>query len=125
MRTILLATLLSLSTVVALADSNVAGDWKSNEGSGVTIDMRVTPDGRWTSETLQGKNVVRRMSGSYTQTPPPSGNGTGEMVFTPTSTQGGSQDATVEKDSYRLSRNGRELRLTSGGDTMVFEKQSR
>lgn len=124
MRALIMAALFSLSTTLAFADASVAGHWKTNAGSGVTIDMRVMPDGKWNSETRQGNNAVRRMSGSYTQTPP-SGNGPGEMVFTPTSASTSSQNAMTERDSYTLSQNGQELRLTSGNDTMVFEKQSR
>jgi hypothetical protein len=124
MRPFILAAALSLATTVAaFADASVAGHWKADLGNDVTIDMHVTPNGKWNSETYQGTDLRRRMAGTYTQKPP-SGNGTGQMVFTPTSASASSRKAMTERDSYTLSENGQELRLTSGGDTMVFEKQS-
>lgn len=124
MRALIAAALLSMTlTVSAFADQSVAGHWKSAVGSGVTIDMQITPDGKWSSETAQGNKLVRRMEGTYTQTPP-SGNHAGKMVFVPTSASASNEAAETETDRYRLSENGQVLRLTSGGDTMVFRKQA-
>ncbi len=123
MRGFIVAALLSLATTAAFADASVAGHWKANAGGNVTIDMQVMPDGKWNSETRQGNEMVRRMTGTYTQRPP-SGNGTGEMVFTPTSASASKKQVATERDSYTISQDGQELRLTSGGDTMVFQKQA-
>ena len=114
---------LLLSSGVAFADASVAGDWHANVGSGVTINMNVTQDGNWSSETSQNNRVVRRMKGTYQQTP--TDHNAGTIVFTPTEAsvqQGG--DAQPETDQYRLAQNGNQLRLTSGGDTMVFQKRA-
>lgn len=122
MRALITATLLSMAlTVAAFADESVAGHWKSSVGSGVTIDMQITPDGKWSSETSQGNKMVRRMEGTYTQTPP-SGNHSGKMVFSPTSASASNEAVETETDRYTLSKNGQVMRLTSGGDTMVFQK---
>jgi hypothetical protein len=122
-RALFIAALIALAASrPAFADASIAGHWKSDVGDNVTIDMQVTPDGYWTSETVQGQEVVRKMSGTYKQTH--SDKQTGELVFVPTSASAGSQNVETETDSYALSENGQELRLTSGGDTMVFEKKS-
>lgn len=115
----LTAALVSLAATSAFADATVAGHWKADMGHGVTVDMNVTPDGRWSSDTWQHKRRVREMAGTYTQTPP-SNSRPGEMVFTPTTASAGSKD--VETDTYTLSDNGQDLGLTSGGDTMEFRK---
>jgi hypothetical protein len=83
--------------------------------------MDVTPDGSWSSETLQHRKAVRQMKGTYTQTP--SNDHAGVMVFTPSETSSGK--ALTETDRYELTKSGNELRLTSSGDTMVFKKQSK
>lgn len=119
LRTILLASLLSVGLAgAALADASVAGDWRADLGGGVAINMNVTPDGHWSSETLQKDKVVRQMSGDYRQTR--SRDDAGTLVFKPTHSSSGK--AQVETDRYRLSDNGGTMRLTSGGDTMVFER---
>lgn len=124
MRALIMAALLSLATIAsAFADESVAGHWKAALGSGVSISMQIAPDGKWSSETWQNRKLVRRMGGSYTQTPA-SGSNPGELVFTPTSESASNEKAEVETDSYTLAKNGQELRLTSGGDTMVFRKQA-
>ncbi len=123
MRAFILAVLFSLATTAAFADASVAGHWKADAGDNVTIDMHVMPNGKWNSETRQGNQLVRRMAGTYTQKPP-SGNGAGELVFKPTSVSASNRKAMTERDSYTISDNGQELQLTSGGDTMSFEKQS-
>jgi hypothetical protein len=123
MRALFLAAAFSLATATAaLADDSVAGHWRADLGDNVTMDMNVTPDGKWNSETHQGNQTVRRMSGTYTQRQP-SGDKPGELVFRPTTASGGKRRAATERDSYTLANNGQELRLTSGGDTMVFQKQ--
>ena len=123
MRALILAAAFSLATAtVALADESVAGHWKADVGDNVTMDMTVTPNGKWSSETHQGNQTVRRMSGTYTQKQP-SGDKPGELVFKPTKAAGGNRRATTERDSYTIANDGQELRLTSGGDTMVFQKQ--
>lgn len=120
MRALFLAVAFGMATVgAANADTSVAGTWRANMESGVTINMDVTPDGTWSSETLQHRNTVRRMKGTYTQAP--SNDHAGVMVFTPSELTSGK--ALKETDRYQLSKTGNELRLTSGGDTMVFKKQ--
>src|SRR5689334_2934476 len=68
LRSILLAfSLLVAVCSVALADPIVAGDWRADLGQGVRIDMNVTPDGNWSSETIEGNRLVRKMRGTYQQ----------------------------------------------------------
>jgi len=123
MRALILAAAFSLATAtVALADESVAGHWKADVGDNVTMDMNITPTGKWDSQTHQGNQTVRRMTGTYTQKQP-SGDKPGELVFKPTRASGGNRRAAVERDSYTIGNDGQELRLTSGGDTMVFQKQ--
>lgn len=123
MRALYLAILLSAGIGgVALADANVAGDWQANLGGGVGIHMNITPDGNWSSETLQKGQVVRKMQGNYSQTAP--NNDAGTLVFTPTEVSKGSGKAQTETDRYRLSDNGGKLTLTADGDTMVFKKRT-
>jgi hypothetical protein len=122
LRFILLAlSLLVAGCGVALADSTVAGDWRADLGQGVRIDMNVTPNGDWSSETRQDNQLVRRMHGTYKQSQ--SEHQSGTLVFTPVETSAGTGSAQVETDQYQMADNGQELRLTSGGDTMVFKKQ--
>ena len=83
--------------------------------------MNVGPDGSWSSETQQHNKAVRQMQGTYTQKP--SNDHTGVMVFTPTQASQKSGKARKETDRYELGKDGNELKLTTGGDTMVFEKQ--
>jgi hypothetical protein len=88
----------------------------------VAINMTISPNGAWNSETLQHSKVVRKMKGTYTQTQ--ISNDIGTIVFTPTqvSVKNG-QPVQTETDQYELANNGRQLKLTSEGDTMVFEKR--
>jgi hypothetical protein len=106
---------------VALADATVAGDWHADLGQGVRIDMTVTPNGDWSSETRQNNRLVRKMSGTYQQSR--SGDQAGTLVFKPTETSAGSGSAQIETDRYELVDGRGELRLTADGDTMVFTKQ--
>jgi hypothetical protein len=110
-----------LMATAALADANVAGTWRAKLDGGVVIDMKVAPDGAWSSQTHQKNQVVRQMKGTYTQTP--EGPESGTLVFTPTqySAKGGKVE--VETDKYEIAENGKQLKLTSDGDTMVFEKR--
>jgi hypothetical protein len=106
----------------AYADESVSGQWHADLGRRVTIDMTVAPDGSWSSQTLQSKKVVRSMKGTYTQTP--SENGAGTMVFTPTQATVKTGTVKPETDRYEIATDGKTLKLTSDGDTMVFQKQN-
>lgn len=120
MRVLALSAILALATAgFAWADANVAGHWRADMGGNVGIEMHVGPDGQWDSRTTQGKQVVRQMSGTYTQTQSNANSGT--LVFKPTQASG-SGGVQTETDQYALAKNGQELRLTSEGDTMVFHK---
>jgi hypothetical protein len=122
MRIPVLATLFSIViSSAALADASVAGNWHAKLDGGVSIDMKVSPDGAWSSRTLQHNKVVREMKGTYTQTP--ADNGTGTIVFTPTQASVKSGPVQTETDQYELADNGRQLKLTSEGDTMDFQKR--
>ncbi len=83
--------------------------------------MNVSPDGAWSSETFQRNQVVRQMKGTYKQMP--SNNGTGTLIFTPTQSAVKSGTVEPETDQYETVANGKQLKLTSDGDTMVFEKR--
>lgn len=119
-----LACIALLIPSLAFADQSIAGKWRANLASHVTIEMNVSPDGNWDSQTLQNGSSIARMSGTYRQTRK-SGT-TGTLVFTPTQAQTTAQHGatTVERDVYSLSNHGQVMRLTSGGDTMVFHKQA-
>jgi hypothetical protein len=122
MRALIMAALFTVASgAAALADDSVAGNWHANLGSRITIDMTVTPDGNWSSETQQKSQVVRQMKGTYKQEP--AGPGTGTLVFTPTSSEVKTGTVETEVDKYQLASNGKQLKLTSKGDTMVFVKQ--
>ena len=84
--------------------------------------MNVNPDGSWSSETQQHSKPVRQMKGTYTQKQ--SNDHAGVMVFTPTQATAKSGKVQKETDRYELAKDGSELKLTTGGDTMVFQKQS-
>ena len=121
MRSLVVAAALTLGLCgAALADDSVAGTWHADMGNGVVINMNVSPDGSWSSETSQNNNVVRQMKGTYTQKK--SSDTAGVLVFTPTQAKAKSGKVTTETDKYEL--NGDQLKLTSGGDTMVFDKQA-
>ena len=122
MRFLLFAGLLAIPHL-ALADATVAGQWEADLGSNVKIAMNVSEDGNWSSQTVQGNDVVAKMSGTYRQAAKSKSSGT--LVFTPTSAQATAQHGapSVERDTYTVSHDGQVLRLTSGRDTMVFHKQ--
>jgi hypothetical protein len=104
-----------------MADASVAGNWHANLDGGVSIDMQVAPDGAWSSRTLQRNKVVRQMRGTYSQDK--SGGEAGTLVFTPGRYTSKNGPVQTETDTYELSDNGRQMKLTSEGDTMVFEKR--
>ncbi|HYZ21043.1 MAG TPA: hypothetical protein VE690_02695 [Rhodopila sp.] len=116
----LAAAFLAAAGGTALADESVAGNWHADMGDGVVINMNVTPDGSWSSETSQNKSVVRQMKGTYTQKK--TNDTSGVLVFKPTQAKAKSGKVVTETDQYELS--GDQLKLTSGGDTMVFDKQA-
>ncbi len=122
MRALFFAALFSMTIgAAAVADENVSGKWRANVGGGVIINMNVTADGEWSSETLQRNRVVRQMKGTYKQTP--SNEGSGTIVFTPTQSSVKSGEVEPENDQYEMANKGRQMKLTSDGDTMVFNKQ--
>ena len=122
MRKLLVAGLLVFPHL-AFADATVAGRWQADLGSNVKIAMDVSEDGNWSSQTMQGDQVVSTMSGTYRQTI--KSKTSGILVFTPTKAQTSAQHGapTVERDTYAVSSDGQVMKLTSGGDTMVFHKQ--
>jgi hypothetical protein len=117
-----LAALFTLgASTAALADASVAGNWHADLDSGVSIDMQVAPGGAWSSRTLQENKVVREMRGTYHQQH--AGNDAGTLVFVPKHYTGKTGKVETETDRYELGEDGKVLKLTSGGDTMVFEKR--
>jgi hypothetical protein len=123
-RTPVLAALFTLGvSTAALADASVAGNWHANLDSGVSIDMQVAPNGAWSSRTLQENQVVREMRGTYRQEH--AGNDAGTLVFVPKHYISKSGKVQTETDKYQLAEGGKVLKLTSDGDTMVFEKRER
>ena len=122
MRAIFCAALFSVAmSMAAFADESVSGTWHADLGSGVSINMNVKPDGGWSSQTYQRKQVVRQMQGTYKQEASNAGSGT--IIFTPTKYSVKSGTVETETDQYELAEDGKQLKLTSGGDTMVFEKK--
>jgi hypothetical protein len=124
MRAVMLACLFLLSPALAFADASVAGQWEADLGDNVKIAMDVLADGHWHSQTVKDNTVVATMSGTYRQskkTPK-----SGSLVFTPVNSKVSAQHGApkVEHDSYTLSDDRQVLRLTTGGDTMQFTKQS-
>ncbi len=123
MRSLLVAVLLvSATTGVAFADESVAGVWRADMGNGVVINMNVAPTGEWSSETSQHDSVLRQLKGTYTQKK--SNDHTGMLVFTPVEANAKSGRVKTESDHYQLNNSGDQLKLTSSGDTMVFNKQT-
>jgi hypothetical protein len=115
----------ALYPFLALADASVAGHWKADLGDNVRIEMNVSPDGRWSSETAKSDTPIAQMEGTYRQKvkSPTSG----DLTFIPMKAHVTSRHGTpkVEHDTYQLSDNGEALNLTSAGDTLEFHKQSR
>jgi hypothetical protein len=122
LRAVFLTALFSIAiSSASYADERVAGNWHADLGSGISINMTVKPDGGWSSETVQQKQIVRQMQGTYTQTS--SNAETGTLVFTPTQYKVKSGTVQTETDQYELAASGKQLKLTADGDTMVFEKR--
>ena len=123
MRAMILAGLLLAAPIVAHADDAVAGKWKASLGSDVEVNMDVSPDGKWSSETVQEGKTVAQMTGDYKQTAKTKTSGS--LVFTPEKSKVTSQHEapTVEYDTYTLTNNNQIMRLVASGDTMVFHKQ--
>lgn len=125
MRAFTLAALLSVATIgPALADATIAGNWRGDMGNHVVMNMTITDNGQWNSETRQGETLVSKMEGSYHQTP--RSQTRGRVVFVPTHAETSATHGAArrETDQYSVADNGQVLRLTSGGDTMVFHKTS-
>jgi hypothetical protein len=123
LRSFLIAALLvGGATCAAMADESVAGAWRADMGNGVVISMNVAPTGEWSSETSQHQSVLRQLKGTYTQKK--TNDHTGTLVFTPVDAPDQKGHAKVETDHYQLSSTSNQLKLTSGGDTMVFNKQA-
>ena len=121
MRPIICAGLLSVVvTGTAMANTDVAGEWRDELGHGFSIERNLTPDGHWSSEVRQQSQILHEIEGTYKQEV--SGKGQGTIVFTPTEAAGG-VIAKTETDHYRLTQNGRQLRLTSEGNAMVFTRR--
>lgn len=122
MRALFAAALLLIATgTTAFADESVSGKWRAVLDSNVTINMNVTADNAWSSEMRQKKEIVRQMKGTYKQTP--TDKSTGTIVFTPTQSKVKGGKVGVETDQYEIAENGKQLKLTSDGDTMVFNKR--
>lgn len=124
MRKLLLAAAIASIPTIALADESIAGQWRADLGHNVIIAMDVLADGYWTSETVQNKQVVAQLAGTYEQTKQHTDAGT--IVFTPkkakTTPEHG--DAATESDRYTLEKGGKVLRLVSNeNDVMEFRKQ--
>ncbi len=116
---VLMSTALS---AVALADESVSGSWHADEEGDVVINMNVTPNCGWSSETLQKGKVVRQMKGTYKQVA--TSDHTGTLVLTPTkSAIKTGKKAVVETDKYEVTEGGKQLKLTADGDTWVFDKR--
>ena len=124
MRTLLLAAAIASIPTIASADESIAGQWRADLGHNVIIAMDVLADGYWTSETVQNKQVVAQLAGTYEQKKQNTDAGT--IVFTPTKAKTTPEhgQAGTETDKYNLEQGGKVLRLVSNGtDVMEFRKQ--
>ena len=124
MRKLLLAAAIAAIPTMASADESIAGQWRADLGHNVIIAMDVLADGYWTSETVQNKQVVAQLAGTYDQKKQNADVGT--IVFTPTKAKTTSEhgQAAIETDNYTLEQGGKVLRLVSNGnDVMEFRKQ--
>lgn len=124
MRKLLLAAAIAFVPTIASADESIAGQWRADLGHNVIIAMDVLADGYWTSETVQNKEVVAQLAGTYEQNKQNTDAGT--IVFTPkkakTTREHG--DAGTETDKYTLEQGGKVLRLVSNeNNVMEFRKQ--
>jgi hypothetical protein len=117
---LLLIAGLALTPALARADEHIAGQWRSDLGHGVIINMDLLVDGHWTSQTIQDDKVVAEYAGLYKQTPI---NDThGKIVMTPLKSHatGKHHEAKVETDNYVISEGGKVATFTSGKDKLVF-----
>lgn len=124
MRRLLLAAAIASIPTIASADESIAGQWRADLGHNVIIAMDVLADGYWTSETVQDRQVVAQLAGTYEQTKQSADAGT--IVFTPNKAKTAPEhgNAATETDRYTLEQGGKVLRLVSNGnDTMEFHKQ--
>jgi hypothetical protein len=123
MRRWLFAAILAMSPTLAVADQSVSGQWQAKPGHGVIIVMDILVDGHWFSQTVQNNKVVAEMAGTYEQTK--TTDTSGKLVFKPvtskTSTEHGA--AQVEEDDYAVTKGGKALRLSTGGEVTDFQKQ--
>jgi hypothetical protein len=115
-RVLLLGTLLAgLYSATAWADAAISGQWRTDLGHDVLINMDILADGHWFSQTIQNDKVVAEMAGTYVQTPTDDANGT--IVFTPVKAKVTAEhgEAKVETDTYALTDDGKTLTLTIQG----------
>jgi hypothetical protein len=118
---LLLTAGLAMTPVLAHADEHIAGQWRSDLGHGVIINMDLLVDGHWTSQTIQDDKVVAEYAGTYQQTPTNDTRGT--IVLTPFKSHvisGKHHEAKVEHDNYVITDNGKVATFTSGKDKLVF-----
>ena len=124
-RRALLVAALSFTSMPAMADESISGQWEANLGHDVIVAMDVLGDGYWTSQTVQRNKVVAEIAGSYEQKKVSATTGT--LVFTPVKSKTTEEHGTaqVEEDNYTLEQGGKVLRLVSSkNDVMMFHKQA-
>src|SRR6516225_994067 len=115
MRTTVLASL-ALLPRLTLADETVAVKWRADLGFNVTIMMTVTPDNRWSSQTVKGNTVVEETEGTYRQNK--NSATSGMLVFTTTKATSATQQRSfqeitrpVEDTSYQMIDNGQAMKM--------------
>jgi hypothetical protein len=118
------AAAVASAPAAAMADESIAGQWQARLPDKVIIAMDVLADGHWTSQTVHDDTVVAEMAGTYTQKKTSARSGT--LVFTPVKSKVSKEHgaAQIETDKYTLEKAGTVLRLESGNDVSVFEKQT-
>ena len=123
MRFLLIAAMLAICPTLAMADKSISGQWQSNAGHGVLINMDILVDGHWSSQTIQDNKVVAEMAGTYDQTK--TGDTAGKLVFKPVTSKTSAEHGTAktEDDEYTLTEGGKALRLVTNGEAMDFHKQ--
>ena len=120
MRRLLLIAVLAVCPMLALADENISGQWRADQGHGVLINMDVLADGHWFSQTIQDDKVVAELAGTYEQTAADDAHG--KIVFRPLKSKVAAEHgaAKVEEDTYTLTDGGKVLTLSTGSETMEF-----
>jgi hypothetical protein len=123
MRRLLIAAVLTMWPIWAMADASIAGQWQAKPGHGVIIVMDILVDGHWFSQTVQDNKVVAEMAGTYDQTR--TSDTAGKLVFRPVTAKTSAEHgaAQTENDDYTLSGGGKVLRLMSGGEATVYNRQ--